>query len=61
MVLVEAMKKAGSTDPSVYGPKLAGVTLTGLIGPIAFDARGDNLRGTVTIYQVRGGKLVVAP
>ncbi|KAF1057332.1 branched-chain amino acid ABC transporter substrate-binding protein [Variovorax sp.] len=61
MVLVEAMKKAGSTDPAVYGPKLAGVTLTGLIGPIAFDARGDNLRGTVTIYQVRGGKLVVAP
>ena len=35
--------------------------ITGLIGPIAFDARGDNLRGTVTIYQVRGGKLVVAP
>ena len=61
MVLAEAMKKAGSIDPAAYGPKLAGVTFTGLIGPIAFDARGDNLRGTVTIYQVREGKLVVAP
>lgn len=61
MVLAEAMKKAGSTDPAVYGPRLAGVTLTGLIGPIAFDQRGDNLRGTVTMYVVRGGKLTVAP
>jgi len=61
MVLVEAMKQGGSTDPLVYGPKLTSVKLTGLIGPIAFDARGDNLRGTVTIYQVRAGKLVPAP
>ncbi|VTU28134.1 Leucine-, isoleucine-, valine-, threonine-, and alanine-binding protein precursor [Variovorax sp. PBS-H4] len=60
MVLVEAMKRAGSTDPAAYGPKLPGVTVTGVIGPIAFDARGDNLHGSVTIYQIRGGKLVVA-
>lgn len=61
MVLVEAMKKAGSVDPSVYGPKLRTTTYTGLIGPIEFDARGDNLHGTVTMYQVRDGKLALAP
>jgi len=57
MVLFEAMTKSGSTDPSVYGPQLAKVEVKGLIGPIRFDAHGDNLHGVVTMYQVRGGKL----
>lgn len=34
--------------------------MTGEIGPIAFDSRSDNLRGTVTIYEVRQGKLVAS-
>jgi branched-chain amino acid transport system substrate-binding protein len=58
-ILVEAMKRAGSTDPKVYLPEVAKTNYDGVTGHIAFDAHGDVLNGTVTVYQVKNGKWVV--
>ncbi|MFZ9546894.1 MAG: branched-chain amino acid ABC transporter substrate-binding protein [Burkholderiaceae bacterium] len=56
MVMVEAMKKANSTDPKKYLPELAKIQYDGVTGPIAFDANGDIKGGTLTLYTFRNGK-----
>jgi branched-chain amino acid transport system substrate-binding protein len=56
MVLVEAMKKADSTDPKKYLPELAKIQYDGVTGPISFDQNGDINGGTLTLYTYRGGK-----
>lgn len=55
-VLIGAMLKAGSADPAKYLPELASYRTDGVIGPIAFDERGDLKDGPVTLYQVRDGR-----
>ena len=55
-VLVEAMKRAKSTDPKVYLPEVGKTDYTGVTGKIAFDDKGDIKNGAVTVYQVKGGK-----
>jgi branched-chain amino acid transport system substrate-binding protein len=54
--LVEAMKAANSADPAKFAPALAKVSFPGVIGKVAFDARGDILEGAVTVYQFKAGK-----
>jgi branched-chain amino acid transport system substrate-binding protein len=56
MVFVDAMKRAGSTDPAKFLPELAKTHYNGVIGPIAFDDKGDLVNGPITIYVVKGGK-----
>jgi branched-chain amino acid transport system substrate-binding protein len=56
MVLIDAMKRAGSTEPAKYLPALAKTNYQGVIGPIAFDEKGDLKNGPITIYVVKGGK-----
>lgn len=56
MVLVDAMKRAGSSDPKVYLPEVGKTDYTGVTGKIAFDDKGDIKNGAVTVYQVKGGK-----
>jgi branched-chain amino acid transport system substrate-binding protein len=56
MVFVDAMKRAGSTEPSKYLPELKKTNYQGVIGPIAFDDKGDLVNGPITIYVVKGGK-----
>ncbi len=56
MVMVEAMKKAGSTDPAKYGPELKKISYTGVTGPIAFDQYGDIKNGALTLYTYKGGQ-----
>lgn len=56
MVLVEAMKKAGSTDPKRYLPELAKIQYDGVTGPISFDKNGDINNGTLTLFTYRNGK-----
>lgn len=53
--LIEAMRKADSTEPAKYLPELARIRFNGITGEIAFDAKGDILGGAVTLYQVRKG------
>ncbi len=56
MVMVEAMKKANSTDPKKYLPELAKIQYEGVTGPISFDDKGDIKGGTLSLYTYRNGK-----
>ena len=56
MVMVEAMKKANSTDPKAYLPELAKIKYEGVTGPIAFDKNGDIVNGTLTLFTFNGPK-----
>ncbi|HJV81742.1 branched-chain amino acid ABC transporter substrate-binding protein [Noviherbaspirillum sp.] len=56
MVMVEAMKKAGSAEPAKYLPELAKTKYKGVTGNIAFDPKGDIKDGTLTLYTYKDGK-----
>ncbi len=57
-LMVAAMVKAGSSDPSKYLPVLAATKdFQGVTGPISFDPKGDIMNGALTLKTVRGGKL----
>ena len=55
-VIVEAMKRAGSTEPSKILAEMPKTNYKGVIGPIAFDDKGDLKDGPLTIYEVKSGK-----
>jgi branched-chain amino acid transport system substrate-binding protein len=57
-VVIEAMKRADSTDPARFGPEIYNVTLQGATGAIAFDAKGDRKDAEMTIFRMRGGTIV---
>ncbi|WP_296403572.1 branched-chain amino acid ABC transporter substrate-binding protein [Psychrobacter sp.] len=57
-VLVEAMKLANSTDREAIAAAMPKVQYNGLIGPIAFDEKGDIKNGSISLYKV-GDKLDV--
>jgi len=59
MVLVEAMKRANSTDPKVYLSEVGKTDYSGVTGHIAFDGNGDSKNGLVTVYQVKNGQWTV--
>ncbi|MDD3355077.1 branched-chain amino acid ABC transporter substrate-binding protein [Zoogloea sp.] len=54
--IIEAMKAANSAEPAKYAPQIAKVSFPGVIGTVAFDARGDIKDGAVTVYQFKAGK-----
>jgi branched-chain amino acid transport system substrate-binding protein len=54
-VLVDAMKRANSTDPAKYLPELRKTDYQGVTGHIRFDQKGDVTGGAVTLYQVKNG------
>jgi branched-chain amino acid transport system substrate-binding protein len=56
MAVVEAMKKADSSDPAKYLPELAKLEYQGVTGPIRFDQKGDIVASAITMYQVKGDK-----
>jgi branched-chain amino acid transport system substrate-binding protein len=55
-VLIKAMLDADSAEPEDYLPVLAKIQVDGVIGPIAFDEKGDLRNGPVTLYQVKNGR-----
>ncbi|HYN79482.1 MAG TPA: branched-chain amino acid ABC transporter substrate-binding protein [Lamprocystis sp. (in: g-proteobacteria)] len=55
-VLIQAMLRANSAEPEKYLPELVKTKVDGVIGPIAFDDKGDLKDGPVTLYQVKDGK-----
>lgn len=57
--LIEAMKLANSTDPAKYLPQLQKVNLKGVTGTVAFDPKGDNRFGGISLYQFNAGKWAV--
>ncbi|TVO50949.1 branched-chain amino acid ABC transporter substrate-binding protein [Denitromonas ohlonensis] len=58
--MIEAMKQAGSAEPSAYLPKLAAIQFAGITSSnIAYDEKGDLKSGGITLYQVKGGEWTV--
>jgi branched-chain amino acid transport system substrate-binding protein len=57
-VLVEAMRRAQSSEPAKVLAELPKTDYQGVTGRIRFDAKGDITGGAVTLYQVRDGKWV---
>jgi branched-chain amino acid transport system substrate-binding protein len=57
-VVIEAMRRADSTDPARFGPEIYNVTLQGATGAIAFDAKGDRKDAEMTIFRMQGGRIV---
>ncbi len=55
-IFIEAMKRAGSSDPAKFLPEMAKTNMNGVIGPVAFDEKGDIKDGPITVFQVKSGK-----
>jgi branched-chain amino acid transport system substrate-binding protein len=56
MVIVDAMKRANSTDPAKIREAMPATSHEGIIGPIAFDDKGDLKQVTITIYDYKDKK-----
>ncbi|WP_118179321.1 branched-chain amino acid ABC transporter substrate-binding protein [Paraburkholderia phosphatilytica] len=56
MILVDAMKRAGSSDPAKYLPWLKKTDYKGIIGETRFDSKGDLQNATLTLYTFNDGK-----
>jgi branched-chain amino acid transport system substrate-binding protein len=56
-MLIAAMRKADSADPSKYLPELAKMSYKGASGQIAFDDKGDRKDAEMTIFTMKGGKI----
>src|SRR3954465_14302431 len=56
-LLIEAMKKADSSDPKKYLPELQKISFAGSTGQIAFDEKGDRKDAEMTIFTMKGGKI----
>lgn len=56
MILVDAMKHAGSSDPAKYLPYLKKTDYKGVIGETRFDSKGDLQNATLTLYTFKDGK-----
>ena len=57
-VLVDAMKRANSTDPKVYTAKLAETNFKGVTSTIAFEPNGEMKNPAITLYVYKDGKKV---
>ena len=57
-ILIEAMKRANSSDPAKYLGEVAKTNYTGVIGTVTFDEKGDIKNGPVSVYEVKDGKWV---
>jgi branched-chain amino acid transport system substrate-binding protein len=55
-VLVDAMKRAKSTDPKVYLPELMKTNYKGVTTTIAFEPNGELKNPAITLYVYKDGK-----
>src|SRR3954454_6825203 len=56
-LLIEAMKKANSSDPKSYLPELQKISFSVSTGTIEFDDKGDRKNAEMTIFTMKGGKI----
>ena len=56
MVLADAMVRAGSSDPAVYGPKLADTSYKGITTTVQFDKDGELKNPAMTFIVFKDGK-----
>lgn len=57
-VLVDAMKRANSTDPKVYTPELIKTSFKGVTTTIEFEPNGELKNPAITLYVYKDGKKV---
>ena len=50
------MKRANSTDPKVYVPKIAETNFKGVTANIAFEPNGEMKNPSMTLSSYKGGK-----
>ena len=55
-VIVDAMKRANSTDHAAILAQMQGTNYPGLIGTVAFDPKGDMKEGIITLYDYKDNK-----
>jgi branched-chain amino acid transport system substrate-binding protein len=55
-VIVDAMKRAGSTAPDKILAAMPATDYTGVLGETTFDKKGDLRHGTISLYKYVGGK-----
>ena len=55
-LLVDAMKRAKSTDPKVYTPELIKSSYKGVTTTIAFESNGELKNPVITLYVYKDGK-----
>ena len=55
-VIVDAMKRAGSTAPDKILAAMPATNYQGVLGQMQFDSKGDLLHGTISLYKYVGGK-----
>jgi len=56
MVLADAMQRAGSADPKVYGAQLFKTSYQGVTARVQFEADGELKHPSMTLYEYRDGK-----
>ena len=56
MLMVDAMKRAGSSDPKVYIPELLKSNYKGVTATIAFEPNGEIKNPAITLYTYKDGK-----
>ncbi|MCI0152116.1 branched-chain amino acid ABC transporter substrate-binding protein [Paraburkholderia sediminicola] len=56
LIVVDAMKRANSTDPAKVLAAMPGTDYRGVTGETTFDPKGDLQHGAISLYDYRGGK-----
>ncbi|WP_302055057.1 branched-chain amino acid ABC transporter substrate-binding protein [Burkholderia multivorans] len=57
-IVVDAMKRANSTDPAKILAAMPSTKYDGVIGTTTFDSKGDLAHGIISIYGYKNGKKV---
>lgn len=55
-VLVDAMKRAGSSDPKVYTPFIGTTNYQGITTKVQFESNGELKNPAITLYQYQNNK-----
>jgi branched-chain amino acid transport system substrate-binding protein len=55
-IIVDAMKRANSTDPAKILAAMPTTDYKGVIGETTFDSHGDLQHGVISLYDYKGGK-----
>ena len=56
-LLMEAIEKTGK-DPAQIVDYVSRAKFSGILGETTFDAKGDTLNKTISIYRVKNGKFI---
>jgi branched-chain amino acid transport system substrate-binding protein len=55
-IIVDAMKRANSTDPAKILAAMPSTDYKGVIGETTFDSKGDLQHGVISLYNYKSGK-----